>query len=68
MLIDAQRKSMKVAHKIVICGLVMSITALLWACSEDSGWNMGMSGVPLKSGAQTGTALPASTELQEPPQ
>ena len=61
-------KSMKVAYKIVKCFLAVNTLALLWACSEDSSWNMGMSAVPLKSGGETGNAPPAPTELQELPQ
>ena len=40
-------KSVKVAYKIVLCFLVLSTIALLWACSEDSGWNSSMLGAPV---------------------
>ena len=43
-------KSVKIAYKIVLCFLILSTIALLWACSEESGWSTGMNGQPIESG------------------
>jgi len=45
-------KSVKVAYKIVLCFLVLSTIALLWACSEDAGWSGGMYGAPVNNGQE----------------
>jgi hypothetical protein len=42
-------KSVKIAYKIVLCFIILSTMALLWACSEDSGWTAGMYGQPMNS-------------------
>ena len=59
------RKSVKAAYKIVAGLLVLGTTILLGACSEDSGWSTGMSGMPLNSGAPTGDAPYASGGVEE---
>ena len=43
-------KSVKIAYKIVLCFLILSTIALLWACSEGSGWSTGVNGQPIDPG------------------
>jgi hypothetical protein len=45
-------KSIKIACKIVLCFLVLSTIALLWACSEEPGWNTSMLGAPVNNGQE----------------
>ena len=72
-------KSVKIAYKIVLCFLILSTIALLWACSGESGWNTGMNGQPIDPGdygqvnsngqiikADEQGASPASTGPQAP--
>jgi len=51
-------KSMKIAYKIVICGLVLSTIALLPACSGESGWGTGLT----PPDGETGNSPPATME------